>query len=417
MQSAPILYKLSNFESNYDENKSSILFVDDDNVVLTSLGGVLNSFGYHVTCVQESTEALKLISENEYDLVLTDLKMKDVTGVDILKAVKSEQPFTPVIILTGYATLFSAIEALQAGAHAYLIKPCNVEEIKTVVERGLELKKIKLERDTFLSKLQLKNQELNEAMVKLKERENFRETMVSIFAHDLFNPVTAVKGFLNILRMDSKGLIDDEHFQYFDIIQRNIKKIELLINSLQTFYKIDNNKYTISVHEVDLRNVVDEALKNIKVFAKEKSIIIHLEIPDFPVKIAADPFELERPFTNILYNAIKFSSPNSVIYCSIALEKKEKPPPQLIGTNNHHVVVHVKDFGMGIEEEDLSRIFDKLYRAENAKKIKGSGLGLYISKFILELHNGFITVESTPNKGSLFSVYLPLLPEGEKEIT
>lgn len=395
----------------------SILFIDDDRHILQSLGNVLRSLGYQVRCHDDSDTVIGIIDDHEFDLVLTDLKMQGKNGLDVLKAVKAHQPNTPVVILTGYATLFSAIEALQEGAYDYLVKPCNIQEMRMTVERGIKEKRIKNERDHYFMELQAKNRELKDAVEqltrahqKLKENEEFRETMVSMFTHDLYNPVTTIKGFLNILVQEISQSISPTFLQYFGIIQRNIKKVEILIHTFQTYYKIDSNSYKVNLALMDIAATVRDSVKNTELFAHEQTIEFILSIPDGELLLLGDRFELERALTNILFNAIKYSPVGSRIEVSVDQKRHaDIGRSRSLDPSWSYAAISVRDYGIGIDAAEQERVFHKLFRGSNVKRIEGTGIGLFISKFIVDLHHGEITVQSTPGQGSLFTIYLPLL--------
>ncbi|MFC1850745.1 response regulator [candidate division CSSED10-310 bacterium] len=396
-----------------------ILCIDDDPGILQSLGKILRTSGYTVSCLSESTGIENLVQEHEFDLVITDLKMTGNNGLDVLKTFKVHQPQTPVVILTGYATLESAIEALEEGAYKYLVKPCNIKEMQMTVEHGIKQKRIRLERDHLYHKLQEKNMELEIAMTRLvdthaqlKDSEDFRENIVSMFTHDLLNPVTSIKGFLNIMMREPEAM-DQLHKQYLTIIQRNINKIELLLKMFHTFYKIDKQSYEMAPKFMDLCASVRESINNVDLFAKEQNLKIKATLPSKPVNLHGDPFELERAVTNILYNAIKYSPTNSTIEIAVSTTNVTPVTADQTTAEKPSAVVTIQDFGIGIEIDEQEKIFHKMYRGTNARDFKGTGVGLYISKFIINLHGGEITVQSEPGKGSLFTIYLPLLTRGK----
>jgi len=394
----------------------AILFIDDDLKTLQSLGNVLQSFGYSVHCAHDGADVVNLIKGNEFDLVLTDLKMKSIDGLEVLQTVKKHQPKTPVVIITGYASLLSALEAMHKGAYDYLVKPCNIKEMQLTIERGIAQKRLQNERDHYLLKLQEKNKELNDTMKELMvlheqvlDNSRFKENMVSMFTHDIFNPLTSISGFLNVMKSDPEMLKHETYQQYFLIMQRNIKKIEFLANTFQMFSKIDSQNYEINLHETNVVSVVQETIKNVTVFGFDRNIQVGSAVPEGPIMIFGDPFELERALTNVFYNAIKYSYQNGVVESSLTVVRAHdlKNHPLLAAGKDYAVLV-VKDYGIGMTKSSLGKIFTKFYRAPNAQKIKGSGVGLYITKFVIEQHNGHIDVQSSLGKGSQFTIYLPI---------
>jgi len=402
-----------NSTSLLDQPAPSILFLDDDQRILQSLGSVLESFGYKVTRQFESHNISSIVQQEEFDLVLTDLKMAEQDGLEVLKMVKLYQPLTPVVILTGFATIKSTVQALKEGAYGYLIKPCSVDELRMTVERGIAQKQLLLERKSNLAALQEKNDELTVTLQELKnanelltENEQFREMIVSMFTHDIFNPVTSIKGFTNILINRQKSESPTDQLTYLNTIQRNVKKVEHLLNTFQTFYMIDHQTYEVHLSPKDLRDCVNDALRSVDFFAMERQVTIETSIPDAPIMVDADHFELERAIVNIIYNAIKFSKVKGTIQCVLSLaEDTASSEIHQAGT----ALLTIRDNGIGIAPSDQQKIFQKLYRGDNSLQFRGSGLGLYISHAIIELHRGRITVDSSIDEGSCFSVYLPLL--------
>src|SRR5688572_17170595 len=193
-----------------------VLVVDDEDSVVVTIKAILQLDGYEVVTTTSGAEARALVREREFDLVLTDLRLADADGLDVLRAVRERFPETVTIMLTGYASLESAIQALRAGAYDYLIKPSEVEELRSTVARGIERRRLGLELNTRLAELERANREiadlntnlqrriddataeLKERYEQLKELDRMKSQFLSIASHELKTPITAMSGFLQV---------------------------------------------------------------------------------------------------------------------------------------------------------------------------------------------------------------------------
>src|SRR5205814_5506027 len=188
---------------------------DEESVVMT-IKAILQLDGYNVATTMSGAEARAMVRETEYDLVLTDLRLEDGDGLDVLKAVRESYPETVTIMLTGYASLESAIQALRAGAYDYLIKPSEVEELRSTVGRGIERRWLGLELRARVTDLERANREiaelnsslqrrvdeataeLKEKYEQLKELDRTKSQFLSMASHELKTPITAMSGFLQV---------------------------------------------------------------------------------------------------------------------------------------------------------------------------------------------------------------------------
>ena len=193
-----------------------VLVVDDEESVVITIRAILELDGYEVRTSTTATQARALVREQELDLVLTDLRLEDGDGLDVLRAVQESSPETVTIMLTGYASLESAVQALRAGAYDYLIKPSEVEELRSTVARGIERRRLGLELRARIGELERANREIadlntslqrriDEATAELKERyeqlkelDRMKSQFLSIASHELKTPITAMSGFLQV---------------------------------------------------------------------------------------------------------------------------------------------------------------------------------------------------------------------------
>lgn len=234
--------------------------------------------------------------------------------------------------------------------------------------------------------------DLNDAYQQLKTTEQYRQDFFANITHDLKTPITAIKGAQEIL---SKRLDGSVHTTYLDIIQRNTEKLLKMVKDILACSKIESGTLEIQKKQEDIAEVLEDAILMIMPVAWEKGVEIRYEVPATPIYVNGDRGLLEQAVTNLLSNAIRFSSDGSAVDVGIEMQ-------------DHRVLITVRDFGPGIPEDQRKLVFEKFFRRPNEKAGEGIGLGLAITRGIVMAHDGFITI-STPvdGKGSIFTIELP----------
>ena len=226
-----------------------------------------------------------------------------------------------------------------------------------------------------------------------KKREREHKNLLSMFAHDMKNPVVIARGFLARLLSQKAGMVNDTQREYFETIDVELKRLHELISDFLQFSRFEAKEYVPVLSPFNLGETLTEHIENIRVEADRKNIKVSLDIPPgLPTELPADGSMVCRVIANLLDNAIKYTDQGGTVTISLA-------------DKDDHIIVSIRDTGVGIASEHLPYIFDAFYRVGNDSK--GSGLGLFISKTIVEAHGGDIWVESMPSKGSTFSFALP----------
>jgi two-component system phosphate regulon sensor histidine kinase PhoR len=231
----------------------------------------------------------------------------------------------------------------------------------------------------------------------LRRLENVRRDFVANVSHEIKTPITAIKGYTETLRDGSvKDPKDTERF--LKTIEHNVVRLEAIIEDLLTLSRIEKEEeqQEIMLREGPLRGVLEAAVQACEVKAQAKDIQLKLDC-DEKISLRMNPPLLEQAVVNLLDNAIKYSDKGSLVEIQANQIDKE-------------IVINVKDQGCGIAKEHLSRIFERFYRADRgrSRKLGGTGLGLSIVKHIAQAHGGGISVESTPGKGSTFTIHFPV---------
>jgi signal transduction histidine kinase len=397
-----------------------VLVVDDEESVVVTIKAILQLDGYHVATTTSGARAREMVRDVEYDLVLTDLRLEDGDGLDVLKAVRESHPDTVTIMLTGYASLESAIQALRAGAYDYLVKPSEVEELRSTVARGIERRRLGQElrlRVAELADLNASLQrrideataELKERYEQLKELDRMKSQFLSIASHELKTPITAMSGFLQValrrvrrlsqsdapapLAEGLRGITDQ-----LEVVYRQTGKLARLVDELLDVSRIQTGRIEFRYGDVDLSELANEVATRMQLTTSTHEITVRRDSENV---VTADRDHLEQVLNNLLTNAIKYSPNGGTITIDV------RP-------DSDGVRLSVSDQGIGIPEKELEAIFGLFYRSPDraARDAAGMGLGLYISREIVVRHGGRIWAESAAGKGSTLNVVIPRMPVG-----
>jgi signal transduction histidine kinase len=397
-----------------------VLVVDDEESVVVTIKAILELDGYNVATTTSGVQARSMVRDNEYDLVLTDLRLEDGDGLDVLKAVRESYPETVTIMLTGYASLESAIQALRAGAYDYLVKPSEVEELRATVARGIERRRLGQELRARIAELAELNSSLqrriDEATADLKERneqlkelDRMKSQFLSIASHELKTPITAMSGFLQVALRRIRRLSEGEVAgpaaeglrgitEQLEVVYRQTGKLARLVDELLDVSRIQTGRIEFRYGDVDLSELAKEVAARMQLTTTAHAISVRR---DSESVVTADRDHLEQVLNNLVTNAIKYSPSGGSITIDLRPE----------GTG---VLLSVTDEGIGIPEQELEAIFGLFYRSPDraARDAAGMGLGLYISKEIVVRHGGRIWAERGGGKGSILNVVIPRMPIG-----
>ncbi len=356
-----------------------ILVVDDspDNLFLVQT--ILEEEGYNISLAEDGRLAMNNIEQSPPDLVLLDVMMPGMDGYEVTQRIRKNKqlPFIPILLITAYDQP-SVVQGLDTGADDFIRKPVEVDELLARVRSLLRLKHSVDERDTIA-----------------REREDF----VSRLTHDLRTPLVAADRMLMLFQQGALGEQSPPMKEAITTMARSNRNLLAMVNTLLEVYRYEAGRKTLIFSPVELRGLLEEIVQEVKPLADEKNLSIYLQSQDQVVsKVMGDRLELHRVFTNLIGNAIKFTERGS-----IGVRLKDSIP-----TNNSSgswVIVEVSDTGPGITPEDQALLFER-FRTGSHKR-SGSGLGLHLSRRIVEAHQGTIEVQSEVGKGSLFVVRLP----------
>lgn len=369
-----------------------ILVIDDEEGIRAGCRRALEPEGYIVETAATGQEGLRRFREGDFDLVLIDVVLPDMRGVDLLGPILEKDPDVVCVVITGYATVELAVQAIRSGAYDFLSKPFTADVLRMTVAQGLERRRLTLEAKR-LQKIEEEARELARAKEELERLDRFKTTFMWTVAHELRAPLNALQSFLLAIL---KGYIPPEEQQ--EVLGQAVRRVQELLDLVDDLLKLAAAKSEKGLEKrepVSLADALERVAPLLQKEAEAKGLAWALEIRARPV-VQADPDQMAQVWSNLISNAVKYTPAGGRV--RVVLEERDG---WAVGT--------VEDTGIGIAPEDLGRVFEEFYRTPQAKEVapRGTGLGLPLVKQIVEGHGGRITVESEVGRGSRFVFRLP----------
>ena len=363
-------------------NQSRILIIDDEEVVLDSCTRILKSGAYKIATATNGRLGLDLVKDFQPDLIYVDLKMPGISGIEVIQKIRETDPTIVVIVITGFATVSSAVEAMKNGAYDFLPKPFTPDEFRLITQRGLD------KRGLILETIQLR-----------REKEMLREQFAAIVSHELKAPLGAVQQNLFVLISELSNQLTEDQKARFARMQTNISDLINLILTWLRVLSVDVMKLRENFKPTSISTIITKATESVIPHATRKDVEIISTVNEPLPQVNGDEGTLVETVVNILGNAIKYSRTGS----QIILKAEEI---------EDNIIITIEDTGIGISKEDLPYIFNDFYTGKDGQKIeKSTGLGLAITRRIIEAHNGSVSVESELGKGATFIIRIPAIIE------
>lgn len=370
------------------EMPSKILIIDDEEIVLDSCIQILSGGNFDIRTAENGTLGLSMIDEFRPDLTFVDLKMPGISGFEVLEKIQGIDPTIVTVVITGFATIGSAVEAMQKGAFDFLPKPFTPDELRLITRRGIEKRKLVLE-----------------TLALRREKELLREHFAAIVSHELKSPLAAVQQNLISLSYELSEQLTADQVHRFERIQTRIGDLMKLIHTWLRAISVDIASIKDNFVSISIPAVISKAIESVEPHAIRKDIVIQSSVQENLYPVLGDEGTLVEAIVNISGNAVKYSPAGS--HVEISAENIDD-----------QVLISIKDDGIGISSEDLPLIFEDFYTSRSNEQVeRGSGVGLALTKRIIEAHDGEITVESKLGVGSTFEIRLPALKDQSLELT
>jgi len=382
---------------------TDILVTDDEVTMLKTLSAGLEDMGYRVTTASSGQEALTLVGKRSFDIVIADIKLPDISGLEVLETTKELNPETAVIMITGHASIETAVDAINEGAYAYILKPVAINELENIINNALREQKLLIENRKLVENLQQSNKQLEEANRALEQVSQAKSEFMSKMSHELRTPLNSIIGFSEVLLTKKMLPVDqatrDEFLTYIHISAKHLLN---LINGILDLSKIESGRMTLEPSEFDLVTLLENVKMTVLPMLVNKKQTLQLEVSKEVSTIFADESKMKQIFLNLISNAHKFTQRRGKIKIVCGLER-----PRLLYCS-------VIDNGIGINPQDQQRIFKEFGQVTGSPKARGQGvgLGLSIAKRLVELHGGDIWVVSE-GRGSSFTFTIPVIEKGD----
>jgi signal transduction histidine kinase len=361
-------------------NEVKVLVIDDERITRENIKYELEKLGFNVSTSNNGKEALSIIKNEEFDIVICDLIMPDLNGIEVLEEIKKITPDTEVIIITGHGSVKSAIECIKKGAIDYLVKPINTPELIVTIKKSIEEINLKKELKKTINNLKQTQQQLINS-----EKLSIIAKFATSIAHQLRNPLSVITSSSQYLI--KKTSQDEQTRKILEIIKRNAEQAERIIKEVLSVAKpVPEEEFK----EVSISEILDKVIESVysKFYDANMSIVKNYkELP----KIKGSAHHLEQAFLNFIMNSFDAMKENDKL--TISAYKQ-----------NNELIIEFIDTGAGMNQEQLSKIFEPFFTT----KKDGIGLGMFAAKKIIESHNGTIKIKSEVGKGTTIIVSLPL---------
>ena len=370
------------------EHAGNVLLVDDQPGNLAVLSKLLSEAGYKVRAVGSGERALEAARSAVPDCVLLDVAMPGMDGYATCAAFQADEALAevPIVFLTAFDDAAHKVRAFQAGGRDYISKPFQVEEVLARV--GVQMHLARLERT-----LREQNARLVDANTKLTEVYDLKARLTATLVHDVRSPLTVIGAIL-------QGPIDAEAL---DDARQAFRKINGMLSEMLELYRTERDRVPPNRVSVDLLATLASVVSGSRHLANAKRIDLRYTPPAQAVVLLGDGGKLDRVFSNLVDNAIKFTPASGAVDLTVHVEEGEGVEAGL-----RFAVVTVTDTGPGIPAAELPYVFDPYRQGDAARQRGGFGLGLSIVQHMIAEHSGRVQVHSQVGVGTEFHVFLPL---------
>ena len=393
-----------------------ILIVDDSEVIREMLASYLGTLGYRVDVAADGQSALDKFLIFRYQLIISDLQMPYVDGLSLLKQIKAQAADTQLIILTGHATLDSAVEALRLGAYDYQFKPLeNMESFARLVDRALKHYALLAENERLVQELRQANthlesqvadrtRELQIANEALRSLDRLKNDFISVVSHELRTPLAALVLEAQLLTYDARALPPDKLAHTYVALATNTRRLQIQIDNLLDFALIERGELNLNFKPCSMNQIARDVMDLYETRAVEKHLNFSLNLPPTTtLSVIADGPRLRSALVHLVDNAVKFTPDGGTIAISV------HGMATLPGSTEPAVAIAVRDNGIGIPADVQHKLFTGFSQADmsTTRRYGGMGIGLALAARIMAAHRGRITFKSEPGNGSLFALWVP----------
>jgi len=358
-----------------DRERKTVLVVDDEAVIRDLCERVLHD--YHIVQAGDGVEALEIFMRGGIDVILTDVMMPKMDGIELLKNLKEREPTMVVIIMTGFADKELILRALKADADDFITKPLNLLQLKSAVDKALVKKALK------------------EEIANLRNLDRFKTVFLSLISHKFRTPITSISLFLQNLAAGIINPSDEGADEHMDLVYNEACYLGTLVTDLLTFSSVMDSSAGLHLEPCDLGDLLPLLLRDSKEWATKPRVTSHSDLQPVP-QLLLDREKITFALQQVIDNAVKFSKEAGLV--CVTLRNQEES-----------CLITVEDNGIGIPREQIPKLFEKFYQvdAEGTGQVRGFGLGLFYAREFLRMHRGSISIESQENLGTRVLITIP----------
>jgi signal transduction histidine kinase len=383
------------------EKPGRILIIDDELGIREGCRRILEPRGFSVQLAKTIQEGKEKIQAGNFDVVLLDIMMPDGRGIDLIAPIREKDPETIAVVITGYATVELAVNAMKQGAYNFISKPFSSDQLILTIQQGLERRHFSLETKR-LQKIERETQELARAKAEMERMDQFKSKFTLMVAHELRSPLSGAQSLVRTLKRGLAGELNPRQAEVLANIESRLDLLMELVNDLLSLAASKMIAEEYPLEAVLLQELVQRVVERLSVNAESKGVTLVAAAPADPILIRATEDGVDKILTNLIGNAIKYTPEGGCVRI------------QFTGGPEMARIV-IADTGIGIPAEALEHIWEDFYRAPNVYKarIQGTGLGLSIVKQFVDQYGGTIAVESEEGQGTTFVVRIPCLSSSE----
>jgi len=378
----------------------NILLVDDESQISEILSETLTVAGFDVHACNGGEAALDWLENHQPEVMLTDLRMPGLSGLELARVVNERYPDIQMVILTGFGDMDSAIEALRLGAYDYLSKPVDAERLVHTIQNGAERRRLIIENRNLIDNL--------------REANRIKTEFLHGMSHEVRTPLGHITGFSEILEQTMEN-INDRQSRYLNNIQKAAKKLLQMFDDILQYSDLNSGEIDLNQKPISLSRLTEQVQKPFIDPIQHKQLHINTSLPSPEATVLADEELLAKILEVIFQNAVQFSPEGGDISIAANLQST----PDLSGTLSDrlpksdadaYLHLSISDQGQGIAEADQKRIFNLFEQVDGSltREHEGTGLGLSLAQSLARQHGGVVTLQSAPDEGSTFTIVIPV---------
>lgn len=387
-------------------HKDIILYIEDNQDNQRLVQRILTAHGYQVLLAEDGPGGLALARETKPALILIDINIPGLDGYETTTRLRSLAHLkdVPIVALTADSRQGVRERTLVVGCSGFIEKPIDPRQLPQQIKEflGGKLEQVpQAEENAILreysehlvERLEAQVRELSAANTELQESNRLKSNFLATLSHELRTPLTSILGYLELFERQTLGPLNEVQTQAISVVTRNTRALAHILNNLLYLQEVRTSP--IKRVPVNLSDLLRQALRDLEPRAREAKVDMQIHIPS-EVRFVGDPFALNQAYYNLIENAIKFNVAGGNLRANL--------------TEDHsRVIFRIEDTGIGIDEQNLEKIFLPFYQVDDSltRPYSGAGLGLPIVRYIAEVFGGHVIARSKLGQGSIFVLYLP----------